>query len=331
MRRPACSCHPWLPVSIRAVLLVFFSLLLAAAAFAEDPGRAFLVLGDWGRNGSANQVAVAKAMAAVADTLHPDFILSTGDNMYPAGVDGVDDPEWMNSFEGVYTAPSLQVPWYAALGNHDYRGDWHAEIEYTDLSTRWHMPAPYYTFTRAVDDSTSLQVFVLDTSPFPFGYNLQPWYFHLWFKGTSKQMAWLKWELDASEADWKLVVGHHAIYSTGARHGDTKALKKKVDPLLHEFGVQAYFNGHDHNLQHQDPPDGTVQYFTSGAGSELHKVEHREYTRFAASTLGFMAVRMTHDHMLVQAVDRDGNVLYSTAVGRDGRVLGPGAELARAD
>ncbi|MEJ0065789.1 MAG: hypothetical protein WDM85_10455 [Caulobacteraceae bacterium] len=33
------------------------------------------------------------------------------------GVASVNDPKWRTSFEDVYTAPSLQVPWYVALGN----------------------------------------------------------------------------------------------------------------------------------------------------------------------------------------------------------------------
>jgi len=326
MYRPVCACTPWLPRWARAALLSLFALLLVTAAFAKapataGPAKAFLVLGDWGRDGAPYQVAVAKVMASVADTLHPDFVLTTGDNIYPSGVKGVDDPKWQDSFEGVYTAPSLQIPWYATLGNHDYRKNWRAQIRYSDLSERWRMPAPYYTFTRTVNDSTTLQVFVIDTNPFPFLYNLEPWYCHLWFKGTGKQMAWLRNALSYSTADWKVVVGHHPIYSMGKRHGDTGSVKKKVDPLLHQYGVQAYFNGHDHNLQHQDPPDGSVQYFTSGAGSETREVGQVAYTRFASDHPGFLAVRLDHNHMTVQAIDTTGKVLYSTVVGRDGRVV----------
>ena len=39
-------------------------------------------VGDWGRDGTQNQSAVAALMATVADAVHPDFILSMGDNFY---------------------------------------------------------------------------------------------------------------------------------------------------------------------------------------------------------------------------------------------------------
>ena len=39
-------------------------------------------VGDWGRDGTQNQSAVASLMATVADAVNPDFILSMGDNFY---------------------------------------------------------------------------------------------------------------------------------------------------------------------------------------------------------------------------------------------------------
>ena len=42
-------------------------------------------VGDWGREGTLNQTAVAALMAHVADSIKPDFILSMGDNFYESG------------------------------------------------------------------------------------------------------------------------------------------------------------------------------------------------------------------------------------------------------
>ena len=40
-------------------------------------------VGDWGREGSANQRLAAELMAGVARCMPPKFVISTGDNIYP--------------------------------------------------------------------------------------------------------------------------------------------------------------------------------------------------------------------------------------------------------
>ena len=98
----------------------------AAAALPFLPARGeatgalnFLAVGDWGRGGAFHQKEVAMRMGETASATHARFIVSVGDNFYEDGVAGIDDPAWVNSYERVYDAPALQVPWYVALGNHD--------------------------------------------------------------------------------------------------------------------------------------------------------------------------------------------------------------------
>ncbi len=45
-------------------------------------------------------------------------------------------------------------------------------------------------------------------------------------------------KLAASTAQWKLVVGHHPVYSSGGLHGDTAELQQYVEPLLRKYRVQ---------------------------------------------------------------------------------------------
>jgi tartrate-resistant acid phosphatase type 5 len=49
-------------------------------------------------------------------------------------------------------------------------------------------------------------------------------------------------------ADYLLVAGHYPVYSV-AEHGPTKQLVSRLMPLLHTYHANAYFSGHDHNLQ----------------------------------------------------------------------------------
>ena len=64
----------------------------------------------------APSLQVAAAMARRAAELRPQFIISTGDNVYEDGLRSSGDPLFTQSFTNVYSAPSLQLPWYSVLG-----------------------------------------------------------------------------------------------------------------------------------------------------------------------------------------------------------------------
>ena len=131
-----------------------------------DNALHFLVLGDFGRHGQYHQKAVAEQMGAAAITLDIDFILSVGDNFYPNGIRSVQDPQLKNSFEDIYTNTKLYEDWYVALGNHDYKGNIEAQIDYSKVSRRWHMPDEYYKKTFTLKDGSKVLLVIMDTNPF---------------------------------------------------------------------------------------------------------------------------------------------------------------------
>jgi len=141
-----------LPQPSRRDVLGGLALSLAplSSAWARTGGASltFLAVGDWGRHGKGNQQLVADRMGETAMEIGAQYVVSTGDNFYENGVTGIDDPSWQSSFENVYRAPSLQVPWYATLGNHDYRGDSQAQIAYSKRKGRWTMPARWFSFQK---------------------------------------------------------------------------------------------------------------------------------------------------------------------------------------
>jgi acid phosphatase len=254
-------------------------------------------------------------MAATASTMHAQFIISTGDNFYPSGVKSADDSQFQKTYEDVYTAPSLMVPWYVALGNHDYKGDPDAEVAYTARSTRWKMPARYYTFTVAVDDTTNAEFFVLDTSPFVEKYKTEGSYAsQVTASPVAPQLHWLDSALAASKAQWKIGVGHHTIYSASPTHGNTPELIKDVVPLFEKYHVQAYLNGHDHDLQ--DARAAGVAFFTSGGGAESRPTGKDEHTKFSKSSTGFLAAVLDARVLHVRFLNDSGRVLYATDVKR---------------
>jgi acid phosphatase len=126
-----------------------------------------------------------------------------------------------------------------------------------------------------------------------------------------RQLAWLKAAVAASKARWKIVIGHHPIYS-GGEHGDTPELIKNILPLLRRHGVQAYFNGHDHDLQHLKA--GKVNLFDTGAGSQFRSTKQTRHTQWAKACSGFTTVNLQADRMNVRMIDNLGAVIYATTV-----------------
>lgn len=288
-------------VSRRAVLAASAFAAYAPRALAQDAPLSFLVVGDWGQPNSQPQHLVAAAMGEVGATLNSAFVISTGDNFYRHGVESVDDPQWRATFEDVYAAPSLQTPWYAVLGNHDYGGSPAAEIAYSQHSARWRMPAHYWR-----QDVGAASFFFLDTTPIarlddmPFA------------GGASRaQLDWLERELATSRARWKIVVGHHPILSSG-QHGGSATMARRVQPLLQRYGVQAYFNGHDHDLEHMI--DGGVNYICSGSGAEARSVSAIPQSQFAYANTGFAACTFSGEHLILHFHSAQGESIYEAAI-----------------
>jgi tartrate-resistant acid phosphatase type 5 len=297
-------------ISRRAFLLAPLALALRISrpgAAASD--LAFLVIGDWGRP-STGQRRVAGQMGKVAEAIGARFVISTGDNFYRDGVASLEDPLWRTAFEDVYTAPSLQVPWYVALGNHDHKGDVRAQIAYSERSARWRMPDTHFRHTEAVPGGGALDLFFLDTEPIKRGY--ADWIRRLTGFFSDDQLAWLDRELAASTARWKIVIGHHPVFSGGS-HQNTPALVAWLKPILERHKVQVYLNGHCHNLEHV--VIDKVNYLTSGAGARPRPAGPVAGTRFVmGNRLGFLAARVNAAAMTIQFVDDAGTVLYEGSI-----------------
>lgn len=122
----------------------------------------FVAIGDIGTAGPG-QRRVAGAIASRARDDPVQFLLTLGDNFYPAGVISQDDPQWASTIEEVYADAALRVPMYPTLGNHDHQGLPIVEIRYSEQSDTWSMPASYYSFSRFLADGTEVAFFALDT------------------------------------------------------------------------------------------------------------------------------------------------------------------------
>ncbi len=311
--------HGRLSPSRRRVIMAMAGATATSSAKAQVPpiisdARGFVAIGDWGRGGDRDQIAIAQAMAQAATELHSRFVISVGDNFYPAGVQSADDPQWRTSFENVYTHPALQTPWYAALGNHDYRGHAPAQVAYAKRGGRWRMPAASYVVGSADLGIPDLNLFVLDTTPLVGDHDeaaMRLLHGRIGLPAPDAQMTWFREALKASRANWKIVVGHHPIYS-GGHHGSSSLLASRLEPLFKAHGVNAYLCGHDHVLQHIQR-DG-VAHICTGAGASAGTAKDIPGTLFRNSETGFAMFRLEASALQLEFRNAEGRSLYQAYI-----------------
>lgn len=304
-------------IGISILLLVGVLMLGMDNRRSQYPVK-FLVVGDWGRRGQYNQSHVAAMMGLKASLLGPDFIISVGDNFYPSGLSSPSDKHFSQSFTHAYNAISLQVPWYAILGNHDYGDKCYDEEPgcyptgdlfyspnhqmHSDLAARdWRWNCNRTFVMQLAGDE--VEFFFIDTNPFVQKYYSKPWANFsggLMEQDWHRQLADLEEKLMASRAKWKIVFGHHPPRSNG-HHNNTVELMQHVEPLLQAAGVQAYFAGHDHNLEHIYVPGQTPHYIISGGGSKTERPFIDEAgSHFQWPSSGFVSVVLRDQKMTVE-------------------------------
>ncbi len=305
------------PVDYKSQLAAGYELGVIPGLQTLDNALNFAVIGDWGRQGEFHQREVALQMAKAMAGLGGSFIISTGDNIYPQGVASTQDPLWQSSFEQVYHYAWLQRDWYAILGNHDYYGNVDAQIEYGKISRRWHMPARYYTLKKRLSGGKTVQFVFLDTNGLENGYYNDPdMAGELSKQDTTAQLRWLRETLADPDPSirWRVVVGHHPLYTAGKRVAVSGPVRSKLEPILNQYKVDVYLCGHDHDLQYNKAA-GPTHHFLSGAGSELSNVPHQmPWNVFYKGVNGFMTFSIQPDQFLVQIIDAKGAILYTKLI-----------------
>jgi metallophosphoesterase superfamily enzyme len=274
----------------------------------EDSGFNFIVISDHGRNGYENQQEVADMMGKVADECDIRFIVTGGDNFQTNGVQSTSDPLWRTSFEDIYRNPSLLVDWYPALGNHDHSGNIQAEVDYSSVSRRWRMPAPYYTLVKS-RDSVSIRLVIIDTYPMIEGFsdpedNVQ-------FEKAQRQVEWVDSVLTVEKEDWVIVVGHHPVFSAHPTRNNTEELVKYLNPVLNKHKVDFFIGAHDHIFQHLRDKGSDIDYFVNTAGSSVRDASSNDMTVFSASAPGFSICSATTKSLSIYFINEKGKAIYS--------------------
>jgi predicted MPP superfamily phosphohydrolase len=237
----------------------------------------FAAIGDMG-TGEQAQYEVAAQMSDLHRSKFPfDFVIMLGDNIYG----GNTAADYQRRFESPYKdILDAGVRFYAALGNHD-----------NAVTQRAYKPfnmngQQYYTYRKG-----NAQFFALDSN------YMDP-----------KQLSWLSQELQKSDAPWKICYFHHPLYSSAKFHGPSLELRRTLEPLFIQYGVQVVFSGHDHVYERLKPQKG-IYYFVEGASGELRRGDLRKTTDTAAGydqDQSFMLVEISGDDLDFRAVSRRG-------------------------
>lgn len=292
--------------------------LIGLSAFAQNkadweelkaPINLF-VANDLGRNGYYQQKPIAELMGEMAEYVGPDAVLALGDTHHFNGVQSVNDPLWITNYELIYSHPELMIDWFPICGNHEYRGNTQAVVEYSQVSRRWVMPAKYYTKTFE-GKGTSVKVIFLDTTPIIEKYRNTPdIYPDTPSQNVAAQLEWLDEELSNVTENWVVVVGHHPIYAdTSKDDSEREDMQRLVDPILQKHNVDMYICGHIHNFQHINK--GNIDYIVNSSGSlSREKVSPIDGTAFTSGKAGFSIIGANKSKLSLYMIDCDGNVIH---------------------
>ncbi len=265
---------------------------------------------DLGRNGYYEQKPIAELMGIMAEEIGPDAVLALGDVHHFEGVQSIYDPLWMTNYEAIYSHPELMIDWFAVCGNHEYRGNTKAVMDYSKVSRRWNMSAKYYSHTFSGKDA-SVKVIFLDTTPLIDKYRNDPEkYPDAAAQNMEAQLRWLDKELSEASEDWVIVAGHHPIYAdTPKDESERTDMQQRVDNILQKHKVDMYICGHIHNFQHINRHG--IDYIVNSSGSLSRKnVKPVEGSVFTSGEPGYSVIGASKSKLTLSMIDGKGNIIH---------------------
>jgi acid phosphatase type 7 len=232
----------------------------------KKPFTRFVALGDFGA-GTAQEAAIASLIAKQK----PQFLITTGDNVYQNGL----EEEYRANLFPYYLSPGpnngaplmSKIPFYMVLGNHDVRADsldrnpgTFAYFYYSDLPLNGPLTERVVTIK---GNEELVKAFKKNTKPrFPgiSNYSFDYGNVHMvcldandYINPLDQQLVlWLREDLGKSAADWKIVTFHQPGFNSSVAHYEYQ-LMRLLSPLFEQLGVNLVVSGHVHNYQRSVP------------------------------------------------------------------------------
>lgn len=312
----------------RSIYLLLFTWITSINIYADNPikstpvfpqtGINVIIANDLGRNGYYEQQPIAQLMGEVATNSDIEFIAAAGDVHHFGGVASIQDPLWMTNYELVYDHPELMIDWYAVLGNHEYRGNTQAVLDYTDISRRWNVTERYYTQSAKVSKGINCLFVFIDTTPLISKYRKSTTtYPDAILQDEQQQLQWIDSVLVNATEQWKIVIGHHPIFAeTGKSVDEREELQQKLAPILEKNKVDVYFCGHIHNFQHIRPKKHQVEYVVNSSASLSRPVKPIEETLFCSPDAGFTVCNIDQEKLTFFFVNSQGEIIYQHPISK---------------
>jgi len=287
---------------------------LGRAYFQLDyPSYTIGVIGDYGLIDATNTQSLK-----VAETLtdvNPDFIVTTGDNIYQTDVDAFDNAvgrlyhQFIYPYTGVSGSGALINRFFPVIGNHDNDivGDVTSSFytsfftNLTPWSTNTGSLKPhyrYYTFKKG-----NVQFFCLNSdTDEPDG--VTP---------TSVQGQWLKQEISSSWSDtdvlWRVAVFHHPWVSSGV----IGHLGTWMEWPWSSMGIDVCLTGHDHFYERLESNNITLIIQGAG-GSPLYVFPNNPpQSKFRWNSYhGYSLIEARGNKLTFSLYDMNGNLVPDT-------------------
>ena len=299
----------------------------------------FVSIGDSGQV-SSELSSTARSMQIIYQTQGFDFVSMLGDLAYPGGFSASPEKE----FRELFTEPfeGIHVPFYPVLGDNDYGSDevqssFSSYLHFREQDPRWAMEGLYYHHIHEKGD-VSVCAIHIDTQSmvkvlYPESRTAEE------LELLSAQLPWLEDVLSSracQETNFIIVFAHNPLISAsrkGNKGSTSRDLRSILLPLFTRYHVDAYFSGHDHDLQaltYSDPSEHVISFIVSGSSSRLRTktfngpLDGIDVWR-TIDTIGFTVSEVTKESMVTRFVASDeGGTLHTHTTVSHRRLRVPG-------
>lgn len=271
------------------------------AKVGVEPFR-FGAIGDYGSGAEP-----AYRNAALLRHEAVELILTTGDNVYPLGLEG----EYDRALFGPFGWLMRRVALWPTLGNHDYGNEGTVRRRRTADAYLRNFVLPrhpgherFYSFRYANAEFIAIDNEVTSFAP------------------GSRQYRWIAATLHRSRACWKIPFFHHPAHAeyVNPEPGDVpklRHLQRWLAPLFERAGVQLVLSGHEHNYVRSGrlvggrrQRRGVTYVLTGGGGAVLDPLPATPSPLTAArgSFFHHLLISVAGRKMRVRAIDTAGRV-----------------------